>query len=262
LSNRICITNHNKSIYYENKNYIPKFYLQVISAKFNDSADNAIIVEGILDKQGKNFINPKEFLNADFKINIVRDNDMLPTNHILDLWHSAICTEYQEDKMIFTLKLQSKSILYKKSLVNSYSKTCIAQFGDSKCKFDKTNITKKYQNLVDNIQKNKVILKNKIPINYSGGDITFLFSNKDRKKFMILNHFSNVLELEKNIFFDMSKIEYIILTEGCDKKFSTCSNRFKNSINFRGQPFVPNEEFIDLLELSNINSYLDSMLKK
>ncbi|XVN43247.1 MAG: phage BR0599 family protein [Candidatus Rickettsia vulgarisii] len=36
------------------------------------------------------------------------------------------------------------------------------------------------------------------------------------------------------------------ITAGCDKKFITCCNKFNNAVNFRGEPLIPNDDFIKL----------------
>jgi hypothetical protein len=35
-----------------------------------------------------------------------------------------------------------------------------------------------------------------------------------------------------------------LLMEGCDKSFESCVNRFKNAINFRGEPHKPSQDKI------------------
>jgi uncharacterized phage protein (TIGR02218 family) len=34
------------------------------------------------------------------------------------------------------------------------------------------------------------------------------------------------------------------ITAGCDKRFSTCRDRFGNSLNFRGFPQIPGNDFV------------------
>ena len=34
------------------------------------------------------------------------------------------------------------------------------------------------------------------------------------------------------------------LTEGCNKNFATCRDRFGNSINFRGEPYLPGNDLL------------------
>ena len=36
----------------------------------------------------------------------------------------------------------------------------------------------------------------------------------------------------------------VLLTQGCDKNFSTCRDRFANSINFRGEPYLPGNDLL------------------
>jgi len=34
------------------------------------------------------------------------------------------------------------------------------------------------------------------------------------------------------------------VTFGCDKRFSTCRDRFANGVNFRGFPHIPGNDFV------------------
>jgi len=34
------------------------------------------------------------------------------------------------------------------------------------------------------------------------------------------------------------------VTAGCDKRFSTCRDRFANAVNFRGFPHIPGNDFV------------------
>jgi uncharacterized phage protein (TIGR02218 family) len=36
----------------------------------------------------------------------------------------------------------------------------------------------------------------------------------------------------------------IELREGCDKRFETCSERFANAVNFRGEPHLPGADLL------------------
>jgi uncharacterized phage protein (TIGR02218 family) len=35
-----------------------------------------------------------------------------------------------------------------------------------------------------------------------------------------------------------------LLTPGCDKRLATCSGRFVNAVNFRGEPFLPGMDLL------------------
>jgi uncharacterized phage protein (TIGR02218 family) len=34
------------------------------------------------------------------------------------------------------------------------------------------------------------------------------------------------------------------LREGCDKRFETCTSRFQNAVNFRGEPHLPGTDLL------------------
>ena len=36
----------------------------------------------------------------------------------------------------------------------------------------------------------------------------------------------------------------VLLTEGCNKNFATCRDRFANSVNFRGEPYLPGNDLL------------------
>ncbi|MES2493491.1 MAG: phage BR0599 family protein [Pseudomonadota bacterium] len=36
----------------------------------------------------------------------------------------------------------------------------------------------------------------------------------------------------------------VSLREGCDRTIATCSNRFGNGVNFRGEPYLPGNDLI------------------
>jgi hypothetical protein len=38
----------------------------------------------------------------------------------------------------------------------------------------------------------------------------------------------------------------IYLMSSCDKTFITCCNKFNNAVNFRGEPFIPEKNFLKL----------------
>jgi len=35
-----------------------------------------------------------------------------------------------------------------------------------------------------------------------------------------------------------------LLTEGCDRRMETCSARFGNAVNFRGEPYLPGNDLL------------------
>ena len=38
--------------------------------------------------------------------------------------------------------------------------------------------------------------------------------------------------------------DIFVVTAGCDKRFATCRDRFANTVNFRGFPHIPGNDFL------------------
>jgi len=73
---------------------------------------------------------------------------------------------------------------------------------------------------------------------FNFGKITFLSGTNSGLCFQIKNFTDNEIEL---ILPYMNKLEigdkYSIIA-GCDKYFSSCTTKFNNALNFRGEPYI------------------------
>ncbi len=45
-------------------------------------------------------------------------------------------------------------------------------------------------------------------------------------------------------FLPFDAARYITVEVGCDKRFETCRDRFANTLNFRGFPHIPGNDFV------------------
>jgi uncharacterized phage protein (TIGR02218 family) len=53
-----------------------------------------------------------------------------------------------------------------------------------------------------------------------------------------------VLELWQAMASSIAEADAFTITAGCDKQFSTCSEKFSNTLNFRGFPHMPGNDFV------------------
>lgn len=150
----------------------------------------------------------------------------------------------------FRLHLGSKCHLLEKSLTESYSRTCRAVFGDSRCGFNVAKLALELE--VIKIQLDKVSLR--VPANikddlhplksgyYNNGAMRLGPVN-----FTILKHFASS-ESTIDVYlagrvYDAIKDEsqapkVVVLTPNCDKTLTQCREAYKNTVNFRGEPFL------------------------
>lgn len=52
------------------------------------------------------------------------------------------------------------------------------------------------------------------------------------------------LTLDKTLDFSLSNGARALLREGCDHTLATCRDRFRNAVNFRGEPFLPGNDLL------------------
>lgn len=126
------------------------------------------------------------------------------------------------------------------NIVELYSPTCRAIFGDNRCKANPTSYT--VSGSVNTITSRQVFISNSMTQAagyFSGGEIQFLTgANAGRR--MEIKEFSNkqftlVLPMPNNIAVG----DTFNAIAGCDKTITTCAGKFANAVNFRGEPFVP-----------------------
>jgi uncharacterized phage protein (TIGR02218 family) len=60
----------------------------------------------------------------------------------------------------------------------------------------------------------------------------------------IIGNGLNAIKLAKAPHFPVMTGSRIELVEGCDKRLETCSVRFGNGINFRGEPHLPGNDLL------------------
>jgi len=59
---------------------------------------------------------------------------------------------------------------------------------------------------------------------------------------VVKEHRNKVVTLFTSPPYQISVGDKYSILAGCDKTFSTCKNKFHNTVNFRGEPYVPGFE--------------------
>ncbi len=124
------------------------------------------------------------------------------------------------------------------------SPTCRAFFGDRQCKVSlhrfqaETTITATYEDHIEcgglggDAQR------------FALGEIRFLGGPNCGLQSSVIRGAGNLLWLGEMPSRPLSAGTRILLTEGCDRSFATCRDRFANGLNFRGEPHLPGNDLL------------------
>jgi uncharacterized phage protein (TIGR02218 family) len=225
------LTSANEAVTYDGIIYLPYSGLSLISGAFNDSAENHIILHGVFEKLGisKN----DKFLGTNIKIMCLQDNKF---KHLV----TYICTQYNINDLDFEIRCEPESIKYGQSLLQMFSKTCRAKFGDDKCGVNIDDYAVNCKLLSYDFNLLTCDIQDVEDGYFKGGKLR----TSDHQEFKILTHNDVYIEIDSTLELDFSGYKIITLVPSCDKNFRTCCYSFNNAVNFRGEPAIPESNIV------------------
>lgn len=150
----------------------------------------------------------------------------------------------EDDRHSFTAELRSAKALLERDLVPRTSPTCRAAFCDKSCGLSAAHFTHlRSTNSVD-LDTNRVQVSGITPTLFLNGQLRFRSGPQTGLAFGIIAADEAGLLLDRPIARGTAGQTPIELREGCDQRIETCSNRFANSVNFRGEPYLPGNDLL------------------
>lgn len=228
----------NKVIHINDFTFMPNSGLTLYSANFNDSAQDEIILHGIFEQGG--ITTEVNLVDSKITIYCIIDNELIhfATNYI---------SNFIKHDLEFYITSVPEAVKYNRSILNVYSKKCRAKFGDAKCQVKLDEYKKQYTIQEIGVDYISVGGMDHESGYYTFGDMLIMTSNNVRVQYKILSHINDRIQidgiLDKNLM-TLNQIHDITLIPGCDKKFSTCCDKYHNAINFRGEPSIPGDNFL------------------
>lgn len=145
----------------------------------------------------------------------------------------------------FSAELRGAGALLEGPVVEQTSPSCRAHLGDKRCRVDMaartrtTRITAAVEDDVVEVESAAAGAKA-----YAYGLLRWISGANSGLESAILSSSGVRLTLREPPHFTPAPGDFVEITEGCDKRLATCSARFGNAANFRGEPHLPG---IDLL---------------
>lgn len=132
-----------------------------------------------------------------------------------------------------------------KSVVPLTSPTCRARFAGPGCNLNPQRFL--HAAIVAEVQGDTVILTNPLtvdPTHFARGELRWTSGPNCGHRQQIVSATSTQLVLAEVPPFITFAPTHVQLLQGCDRTIATCSGRFGNAVNFRGEPFLPGNDLL------------------
>jgi uncharacterized phage protein (TIGR02218 family) len=144
----------------------------------------------------------------------------------------------------FTAELKGMTAALDRPVVEQTSPECRAELGDARCRVDmagRVRITR----IVGVIDEAVLDVAGSSADNaYAYGRLRWITGANSGLESPVLLSTGQRLTLREPPPYPAGVGDLVEISEGCDKSFTTCTSRFANALNFRGEPHLPG---IDLL---------------
>lgn len=137
----------------------------------------------------------------------------------------------------FTATLRGPTAAFEAVAIEACSPDCRAEFGDRRCRVDLAPRTWPTVALASTRDSIAVAIDD--PDRFAQGRLRAQGGDNAGIDARIAGVVDGRLILFEPLPFDLAVGTRLSLREGCDKRLATCSARFANAINFRGEPHVP-----------------------
>ncbi len=240
-----CFTDHDREIEFDGLTYQAEtgFTPSAISSTSSLSVDN-LDVEGMLSSDS---IREADILAglydfAEIEIFVLNYNDTSQgTLKLRRGWLGEVSLQKKQ----FVAEVRGLTQLLNQTVGELFSPSCRATFGDSRCKVDMATHT--VSGTIDTVlsaQEFSDSERMEASGTFGFGVVEFTSGANAGLSMEIKEHTHSASSGGRFIL--ALPMPYPILvgdsysmTHGCDKTSATCSSRFANIINFRGEPFVP-----------------------
>lgn len=150
----------------------------------------------------------------------------------------------EDDRSQFSAELRSNKSLLEQDLVPRTSPTCRAEFCGRGCGLSAARFTSVEVLGAFDQERNRVRFIGLEGERYVDGRVRFMSGPQTGLAFGIINAEDDWLALDRPLAEGTVPGTRAELREGCDHTVATCSERFGNSVNFRGEPFLPGNDLL------------------
>jgi uncharacterized phage protein (TIGR02218 family) len=160
--------------------------------------------------------------------------------------------EVRREGAAFTAELRSLTHRLAEDSGRLYTATCNADLGDARCTVDLTDSAFRGSGTVATLDGAAIFHATGLDDFddgwFTAGKITFTSGANDGLAVEVKTHRVDaggvLIELWQQMPEPIAAADTFVVTAGCDKRFATCRDRFDNTVNFRGFPHIPGNDFV------------------
>lgn len=146
----------------------------------------------------------------------------------------------------YTAEMRGLTQALSQNILRTYSISCDAELGDSRCKVDMTPFTFT-RTVVDVDNRREFGIGASLPdvVRIRGGTVTFTSGLNAGYRMEIKDYLALHVTLYRPMPADITVGDTVVMRQGCDKALSTCIDAYSNVNNYRGHAFyVPGDHEI------------------
>lgn len=142
----------------------------------------------------------------------------------------------------FKAELRGAAVRLEAAICPETSPECRAELGDKHCRVDLAGRTMLAR--IEQIDGAALVMDRTVGPEFLWGRARFLSGANCGLKTVIVGVDGNRIELRDTVRAAIQTGDRIELCHGCDKSFATCTGRFDNAENFRGEPHLPGNDLL------------------
>ncbi|CAN5192605.1 DUF2163 domain-containing protein [soil metagenome] len=143
----------------------------------------------------------------------------------------------------FSVTLRGPTAVLDKPVVEETSPECRASLGDRRCRIDLAG-RRVLATVVSGVEETVTLADAVGDGLYGPGVLRWADGPNAGLASMVVASAGAVLTLREAPAFAVTGAVAVEITEGCDRRFSTCCTRFGNAANFRGEPHLPGNDLL------------------
>lgn len=156
----------------------------------------------------------------------------------------GVLGDIESDGVRFSAELRGPAVKLEAPVVEETSPECRAELGDPRCRVDLSG--RRHFARVVSADGLALVLDDLpgAPDDFAFGLIRWLDGANAGLSGVIASSAGDGVTLRDPPAFETVVDTLVELTQGCDKRFATCSTRFGNAANFRGEPHLPGNDLL------------------